>query len=108
MVIENWTGDNIEVVVIGGSRDRSCMAIVLITTDGPEFHSGVYEALNSRHVVLKARGGQEGLFMFYLHNPDIVITSLQNQAMTSVEFIQSLRSLPNKAKIIGVSSLTSE
>ncbi|MEW6730644.1 MAG: response regulator [Acidobacteriota bacterium] len=76
------------------------MAKILVVDDELTIRSLICMALDPPHTVIEASDGQEGLYHFNKHLPDIVITDMNMPNMTGIEFVKRLRILSTTVKII--------
>src|SRR5437879_44932 len=83
------------------------MAKILIVDDENFIRTLISSALADKHVVIEASNGKEGLYMFTLHHPDVIITDLNMPFMSGLELVRSIRSGHRKVKIIVHSAFAS-
>jgi CheY-like chemotaxis protein len=87
---------------------RGCKKRVLIVDDEPTIRSSFNLVFKKIYQVFTAVNGQDGLFQFKLHAPDIIITDLNMPVLSGVKMINQIRASDNKVKIIGYSSFDNE
>ncbi|MEY2633160.1 MAG: DNA-binding response regulator [Pseudomonadota bacterium] len=76
---------------------------VLIIDDHPLFRRGLRQLLaleEGFEVVAEAAGGQEGIDLARLHDPDLILLDLNMKGMDGLETLRTLRDLGIEARII--------
>jgi len=76
------------------------MARVLIIDDSAFSRKIIRRALGQEHEYLEAADGMEGLELYALHRPDVVVLDLTMPGMHGIEVIRQLKALDPRAKII--------
>ncbi|MBL8150216.1 MAG: response regulator [Blastocatellia bacterium] len=82
------------------------MATILVIDDEQKVRTVICSLLASQHIVIEARNGKEGLFMYTKFLPDLIITDLNMPVVTGLEVVRSVRSIRNSkpVKIIGLAA----
>ena len=76
---------------------------VLIIDDHPLFRRGVRQLLeleDGYNVVGEAAGGQEGIELARLHDPDLILLDLNMNGMGGLETLRTMRDIGVDARII--------
>jgi CheY-like chemotaxis protein len=83
------------------------MSTILIVDDEAAVRSIIYSELAPKHFVLEASNGHEGLYLYNLYNPDVVIIDQKMPVMSGLNMIQRLRTTPQQEhlKIIAMTDL---
>src|SRR5438552_681646 len=81
------------------------MAIILVVEDEPDVREVLCALLNLSHTVIEAKNGAEGLELFNLHHPELIITDYYMPVMSGVELIQQIRQISAKVKIVVMSAV---
>ncbi len=78
-------------------------AILIIDDDG--FYRGVLRRIleDGGHQVMESSDGHEGLQVYRLRHPELVVTDIFMPGMDGSEVIRALREVDDKVKIIAVS-----
>jgi DNA-binding response OmpR family regulator len=81
------------------------MATILIVDEETSFRYQLHDALHQEHIVLEASNGTEGLFLYDLYHPDILITDLMLLTKAGAQLLWKLRLLlqSKKTKVIAIS-----
>jgi CheY-like chemotaxis protein len=81
------------------------LAKVLVIDDDSALRSVITEVLTAAgHEVIEAKDGREGLDLFRLHQPTLVVTDILMPEKDGLETIQELRNGGSNVAIIAVSS----
>jgi DNA-binding response OmpR family regulator len=80
------------------------MSTILILDNDPNFRALIFNMFSPEHVVLEAGDELEGIAMFDLVRPDLVITNQDLPGSLGLELIKGLRALSKDVKIIAIAS----
>jgi CheY-like chemotaxis protein len=80
------------------------MAKILVLDDDPEIRRLIVEVLSGAgHEIHEAKDGQEGLSLFRIHGPTLVITDILMPGKDGFEVIRKLRGDASRVAIIAIS-----
>jgi DNA-binding response OmpR family regulator len=75
------------------------MATILIISDEANARSVMREALEPNHIVAEASDAGEGLIVFNLFNPDVVITDAHMPIMSGLDFMRRFGAHSKKSAV---------
>lgn len=86
------------------------MSVILIVEDEKDIRELLCMMLPQDHMVIQACNGIEGLEMFEIYQPDLVITDYQMPKMTGIDLINMIKAREPelKTKIIVISACFNE
>jgi phosphoserine phosphatase RsbU/P len=76
------------------------MAKILIIDDEINVRAVFASLLDSDYTILQANNGKEGLHLFTLHHPDLVITDLNMPYIDGMDLVRNIRASRNRTFII--------
>ena len=80
------------------------MTKILVIDDDPEMRHMIGQILTAAgHEVLEAKDGKEGMRLFHLHQPALVITDILMPEKDGLETILEMRSTASTVAIIAIS-----
>ncbi len=80
------------------------MQTILIVDDEPQVRKILKKVLERNdYKVLEAINGKQGVDLFEMHDPDLIITDLIMPEKEGLEFIREIKTINSNAKIIAIS-----
>jgi DNA-binding response OmpR family regulator len=80
------------------------MARILVIDDDPEMRRMIVQILTAAgHEVLEAKDGREGMSLFHVHQPALVITDILMPEKDGLETILEMRGTASTVAIIAIS-----
>src|SRR4026209_585563 len=80
------------------------MATILLVTNNADIRELFMFILSSQHQIVEAKDGKEGIELFELYKPEIIVTDLSMPVMDGYDFVKHLRATKLSVKIIAFST----
>lgn len=77
---------------------------ILVVDDAKPLRNALIEYLtNANYEVIEAKDGKEGVSMYKIHNPDLVLMDINMPKLNGVEALQKIKEYNHQARVIMVS-----